>query len=413
MSFQKIVKIKKIESICYFDFLGLALLLSEQANTNMQTQTQPTQTQPTQTPADILQQFSDMLKTHSIVVGDRETLVRLFENIIELCTQIPKAKLKAAVKAATAPAAAKKAPAAAKKAPAAVKKAPATKKAPAAKKLVVEVVGPADAGVCPLESDLAQPVARGRGRPRKFASADAGVDTVGVVETPVGEAEKKKRGRPKKDKSVTISSNDDEDALIAKMIADAKTLNHGDETESEHSDVSVSPVPNHAVCELPMQVEADVPVANELNAKAVKAKAVKAKAVKANTVKEPKEVKAKTVKEPKEVKAKTVKEPKEVKEANEPNVKEVISTIDIVASATSAAPLRENKAHSDGKFYLMANYPRSSFSYSGKTYLRTENDNVYDTMTLELIGVWDHLNHEIIISFDDDEVDELWMSDEE
>ena len=61
----------------------------------------------------------------------------------------------------------------------------------------------------------------------------------------------------------------------------------------------------------------------------------------------------------------------------------------------------------------MANYPRSSFSYSGKTYLRTENDNVYDTMTLELIGVWDHLNHEIITSFDDDEVDELWMSDEE
>jgi len=397
MSFQKIVKIKKIESICYFDFLGLALLLSEQANTNMQTQTQPTQT-----PTDILQQFSDMLKTHSIVVGDRETLVRLFENIIELCTQIPKTKLKAAVKAATAPVATKKTPA--------TKKAPVAKKAPAAKKLVVEVVGPADAGVCPLESDLAQPVARGRGRgrPRKSASADDGVDTVG--ETPAGEAEKKKRGRPKKDKSVTISSNDDEDALIAKMIADAKTLNHGDETESEHSEASVSPVPNHAVCELPMQVEADVPVAKELKAKAVKE-------LKAKAVKEPKEVKTKTVKEPKEVKAKAVKEPKEVKakvvnEPNEVKAKEVISTIDIVASATSAAPLRENKAHSDGKFYLMTNYPRSSFSYSGKTYLRTENDNVYDTMTLELIGVWDHLNHEIITSFDDDE-NELWMSDEE
>jgi hypothetical protein len=188
-------------------------------------------------------------------------------------------------------------------------------------------------------------------------------------------------------------------------------LNHGDETESDHSDVSssgsVSPVPNHVVCELPMQVEADVP---DLKAKAKavkKPKAVKEpKEVKAKTVKEPKEVKAKTVKEPNEVKAKTVKEPKEV------NVK-VISTIDIVASATSAAPLRENKAHSDGKFYLMDNYPRSSFSYSGKTYLRTENDNVYDTMTLELIGVWDHLNHEIITSFDDDDENELWMSDEE
>ena len=393
MSFQKIVKIKKIESICYFDFLGLALLLSEQANTNMQTQTTVTQT-----PADVFQQFSDMLKTHSIVVGDRETLVRLFENIIELCTQIPKTKLKAAVKAATAPAAAKKAPAA--------------NKAPAAKKSVVEVVGPADAGVCPLESDLAQTVVRGRGRPRKSASADAGVDTVG--ETPAGEAEKKKRGRPKKDKSVTISSNDDEDALIAKMIVDAKTLNHGDETESDHSDVSVSPVPNHVVCELPMQVEADVPVAKELKAKAKTVKEpneVKAKAVKKpKEVKEPKAVKA--VKEPKEVKVKAVKEPKEVK-AKEVKAKEVISTIDIVASATSAAPLRENKAHSDGKFYLMANYPRSSFSYSGKTYLRTENDNVYDTMTLELIGVWDHLNHEIITSFDDDDENELWMSDEE
>jgi hypothetical protein len=34
-------------------------------------------------------------------------------------------------------------------------------------------------------------------------------------------------------------------------------------------------------------------------------------------------------------------------------------------------------------------------------------------MTLELIGVWDHLNHEIITAFDDEEVEELWLSDEE
>jgi hypothetical protein len=60
--------------------------------------------------------------------------------------------------------------------------------------------------------------------------------------------------------------------------------------------------------------------------------------------------------------------------------------------------------------------PTTSFTYSGKTYLRTETDNVYDNMTLELIGVWDHLNHEIIHAFDDDEDEEvegLWFSDEE
>ena len=248
-----------------------------------------------------------------------------------------------------------------------------------------------------------------------------------MVQTPAGEAEKKKRGRPKKDKSVTISSNDDEDALIAQMIADAKTLNHGDETESEHSEASVSPVPNHDVCELPMPVEADVPVAKEVKTKEVKAgkvkevktvkvaKEVKAKEVK--TVKVAKEVKAKEPKVAKEVKAKEVKAnevPKEVAAEADRIIAQSLSVANVTASACSAAPLRENKANSDGKFYLMANYPRSSFSFSGKTYLRTENDNVYDTMTLELIGVWDHLNHEIITTFDDEEeVDDLWMSDEE
>jgi hypothetical protein len=201
-----------------------------------------------------------------------------------------------------------------------------------------------------------------------------------------------------------------------------------DQTESEaEEDVegSLSPVCVIAARDAPAQVEADLPVAKESNevtanaVKEVKTKAVKAKAVKevkAKAVKEPKEVKAKAVKEPKEVKVKAVKEVKanevKVKAVKEVKANEVISTIDIVASATSAAPLRENRANSDGKFYLMTNYPRSSFSYSGKTYLRTENDNVYDTMTFELIGVWDHLNHEIITTFDDDE-DELLFSDEE
>ena len=263
-----------------------------------------------------------------------------------------------------------------------------------------------------MESDLAQPAARGRGRPRKSTS-DADVDTVGMVQTPAGEAEKKKRGRPKKDKSVTISSNDDEDALIAKMIADAKTLNHGDETESEPSEASVSPVPNHDVCELPMPVEADVPVAKEVKTKEVKAGKVKeVKTVKVAKEVKAKEVKAKEPKVAKEVKANEV--PKEVAAEADRIIAQSLSVANVTASACSAAPLRENKANSDGKFYLMANYPRSSFSFSGKTYLRTENDNVYDTMTLELIGVWDHLNHEIITTFDDEEeVDDLWMSDEE
>ena len=59
-----------------------------------------TTTTTTQTP-NILDQFSDMLKTHSIIVSDRGTLLRLFENIADLCTQMPKTKLKAAIKAAT------------------------------------------------------------------------------------------------------------------------------------------------------------------------------------------------------------------------------------------------------------------------------------------------------------------------
>jgi hypothetical protein len=368
---------------------------------------QTIQSAQTQTP-DVLQQFSDMLKIHSIIVADRENLVKLFENIIELCTQMPKTKLKAAFKAAT-----KDAAAAAKKAPAA-KKTPATKKAPAAKKAPAvqdavnkeEVVGPADAGVCPLESDIAKPAARGRGRPRKSASTDV---VVGEVETPVGDAEKKKRGRPKKDKSVMISSNEDEDALIAKMIADVKSMkkspmanasaetnDEGDETESDHCDKSVSPVPIHNAYETPMLVEADVSITKKVT-KAPKEKVVKEKVIKEKVIKE-----------------KVVKEPKET--VNKENVtKKTESPAPVAAPVVAAAipvPVRENKAGRDGKFYLMSNFPRTSFSCSGKTYFRTETDNVYDNLTLELVGVWDHLNHEIVTPFDDEDIEELWSDQE-
>ena len=355
---------------------------------------QTIQSAQTQTP-DVLQQFSDMLKIHSIIVADRENLVKLFENIIELCTQMPKTKLKAAVKAAT------------KDAAAAAKKAPAVKKAPAAKKALVskdaankeEVVGPVDAGVCPLESDLAKPAARGRGRPRKSASTDV---VVGGVETPVSDAEKKKRGRPKKDKSVMISSNEDEDALIAKMIADVKSMkkspmanattksNDGDETESDHCDKSVSPVPIHTAYETPMLVEADVSITKKVT-KAPKEKVVKEKVIKEKVVKAPSE---------------TVNKEKVTKKS------ESSAHVAVPVSAATPVHIRENKAGSDGKFYLMPNFPRRSFSCSGKTYFRTETDNVYDNLTLELVGVWDHLNHEIVTPFDDEDIDELW-SDEE
>jgi len=389
----------------------------------MQTQTQ------TQTQSDILQQFSDMLKNHSIVVADRANLVKLLENIVDLCTQMPKTKLKAAVKAAT------KTPAVAK--PAA--KTPAAKKQPVRETLV----GPADAGDCPVMSDLEAP-ARGRGRPRK-------TDATAAVVTD-NDAEKKKRGRPKKDKTVTISSNEDEDALIAKMIADVKknakqsaavamAEEDDDNTESELDEFngeliraeettpvvanSVSPV--HQVepiqPDVPIEVEADVAntktkkqsKAKEPNAKETKAKETKAKEPKA------KEPKAKETKA-KEPKAKETKA-KETKQSDQPTkstADDVVPVPDTVApaaviqgSVSSATPLRENKASSDGNFYLMPNYPRQSFTYNGKTYLRTETDNVYDTMTLEMIGVWDHLNHEIITAFDDEEVEELWLSDEE
>ena len=395
------------------------------------------QTQSDLPQSDILQQFSDMLKSHSIVVADRANLVKLLENIVDLCTQMPKTKLKAAVKAASNPATK-----------------PATKPAAAkaAKKQPVQetLVGPADAGDCPVMSDLKAP-ARGRGRPRK---ADA---TAVTESTPVADndAEKKKRGRPKKDKTVTISSNDDEDALIAKMIADVKkntkqpaaaAEEDDDITESELDEFSDELIraeenhaeENHAVVEIsvspvhqvepihpavPVEVETEVEAvvvnktktnskqAKELKAKETKAKETKAKETKA---KEPK-AKEPKAKEPKakETKVKETKQSIAVEVVPVPATQVVPVSVTAANSATSATPLRENKASSDGNFYLMPNYPRESFTYNGKTYLRTETDNVYDTMTLEMIGVWDHLNHEIITAFDDEEVDELWLSSDE
>jgi hypothetical protein len=232
--------------------------------------------------------------------------------------------------------------------------------------------------------------------------------------TPAGDAEKKKRGRPKKDKSVMISSNEDEDALIAKMISDARAamkndelvrakettptetpVADSDETDTDADENSVSPIHIEMVgSQAPIQVEVDVPVPPTTKGKATKA-AKEPKAAKA--AKEPKAPKA--AKEPKAKASKAVHE-----QPDEPFA---------LVAKTSPLPIRENKASSDGKIYLMPTFPRVSFSHSGQTYFRTETDNVYDNMTLELIGVWDHLNHEIITAFDDEEVEELWLSDEE
>ena len=207
--------------------------------------------------------------------------------------------------------------------------------------------------------------------------------------------------------------------------------------EENHADVANSVSPVHQVDPIhpadPVEVEVESVNKTKTNyTQAKEPKVTKAKEPKVTKVTKAKEPKAKEpkAKEPK-AKEPKAKEPK----AKEPNVTkatksiaEVVPTtpaapvvqttsvsISVTAanSATSATPLREDKASSDGNFYLMSNYPRESFTYNGKTYLRTETDNVYDTMTLEMIGVWDHLNHEIITAFDDDEVDELWLSDEE
>ena len=362
----------------------------------MQTQTQTIQANP----ANILDQFSEMLKTHSIVVPDRDNLLRLFENIVDLCTQMTKTKLKAAIKAAT-----PKPVPEAKKKPAAAKKPVAAKKSVAATE---ELVGPADAGDCPVLSDLSK-APRGRGRPRKESSSSSPVQS----ESSVNDAEKKKRGRPKKDKTVVVSSNEDEDALIAKMISDMKTLQSTSTTfvaiadpdeeveQSEQSEQSVSPVYTAVQSQLaPVVVEADVVEEKKPNAKS-----------KSKSAKEPKPAKEVKPKPAKEAKPKTNDTPVASQGAPAESATPDPTSASVRAPTISVPP-RENKAQSDGKFYLMSGFPRVSFTYNGGTYLRTETDNVYDPLTLELVGVWDHLNHEIIVAFDEEEGD-IWMSDEE
>jgi|UniRef100_A0A6C0LZP6 hypothetical protein len=412
---------------------------------------------------DFIGQFADMLKNHSIVVNDRSTLLKLFENVVDLCTNTTKAKLKAAIKAESADTAAAAAP---------------KKKMPVKEKLVGEM----NAGDCPVISDITpgKPTARGRGRPRKE------VAVVQAVVADAVEGEKKKRGRPKKEKSLVMSSNDDEDALIAQMLGQMKS--HPMSQSSSQSS-SVSPILTAVSAPLePIEVEQDVaadatddvtddeqppaPKTTKAKAKAA-AKEPKTKAAAKEPKAAAKEPKAAN-KEPKaankEPKAAN-KEPKAAKESNaankepkaankepkakesnakEPNAKEsnakesnakesnakepktvaaeadrIVAeslatlaaeypALNVSVSACSASPIRETKAGSDGNFYLMKNFPRSSFTYNGKTYLRTETDNVYDSLTMELIGVWDHLNHEIITPNDDDveDLDALW-SDEE
>ena len=402
------------------------------SDSNMQTQTQ-TQTQSNS--LDILQQFDLLLKNHSIIVSDRENLAKLFDNIVDLCTQMPKTKLKAALKAATQEPKTKAQP---------------KPKAKAQSKPKEVMVGPDGAGDAPMISDLPLvPLARGRGRPRKVAPET----TVAVAEanaTPNAEtAEKKRRGRPKKDKSVTISSNDDEDALIAKMMADVAIMQKEDEisaqaatatavasvasavasvvipdpaTDDDETDDECSPPQGEFTGPL-MRCEEMTPRADSLSPVihatsasfqqlevevSVKAKPSKA----AKAAKEPKAPKAK------EPKAKAVK-----KGANAP-VAEIAAPL--ASFPALDAPLIQPQAQhqmsgpenkeSNGKVYLLAMVPTTSFSYSGKTCLRTETDNVYDNLTYELIGVWDHSNHEIIAAFDDEEgeVEELdWLSDEE
>jgi hypothetical protein len=419
---------------------------------NMTTQTNSTQA------LDVLQQFDALLKNHSIVVTDRENLTKLFQNIVDLCTQMPKTKLKAAIKAAT------QEPKTAK---------PRAKAQPKPKTQPKEtMVGPEGAADAPVISDIvAAPVARGRGRPRKADTVTAPVATAAATAdaNPNAEtAEKKRRGRPKKDKSVTISSNDDEDALIAKMMADvasmqkdedeiaypaeavaavvtadvviadvviADPITDDDETEDEASPYS----PIQTFTGPLMRCEETTPVAESMSPVVqtsspssfqtfdfeVEVPAPPQALKEAKAPKTAKEPKAKAAKEPK---AKVIKSPKEVKAPKEPKAKAAKKDTKVVAVAVAVAPVtkplasftatpihsdsRQENQETNGGIYLMSSVPTTSFSYNGKSYLRTETDNVYDNLTLELIGVWDHSNHEIISAFDNED-DELYFSDEE
>jgi len=384
----------------------------------MQIQTQTTQPIDIQ-PIDILQQFDVLLKNHSIIVTDRENLAMLFEKIVDLCTQMPKTKLKAALKAATKEPKEPKLLINAKKAKAQSK----TKTNPLSQPQ--SMVGPEGAADAPVISDLvAAPAVRGRGRPRKATTEPAPVAT--ATANPNAEtAEKKRRGRPKKDKSVTISSNDDEDALIAQMMLDVASMqkdeevmgvhavdHDGDETDTaDEADEPVAVAETESLSPIVQtspstssfqQLEVEAPSAAPSVIQVTKA----AKATKvAKAAKEPKVAKA--AKEPKAAPVKAAK-PAPVKAAKAVNVAEVIAPAPMTSAATSS---NQENNESNGKIYLLPMVSTDSFSYNGKTYLRTETDNVYDNLTHELIGVWDHANHEIIAAFDDDE--EMYYSDDE
>ena len=377
MSFQKTVGMKKIESDFVFSFLGQCSHKAT-SNYNMQTEIQA----PANQSLDVLQQFDQLLKNHSIVVSDRENLTKLFEHIVDLCTQMPKTKLKAAVKAAT--------------------KEPKPKAQPKPKPKAQEtMVGPEDAADAPVSSDLQTvPVARGRGRPRKTPSDAVGPAAKSADANPNAEtAEKKRRGRPKKDKSVTISSNDDEDALIEQMMADVASMQKNEEPAVVHAHIAVQA---HIAASLASPVDDDEtesegemsPVVHESNSQ------MPSFVVEADVSSNVAATKPKAVKEAK---------PKAVKEAK-PNVEDVQPLASFSNPPEIVIPKTENHVV-NGTIYLQSNFPTSSFTWNGRTYLRTETDNVYDNLTFEMIGVWDHANHEIICAFDDD--DEMCFSDED
>jgi hypothetical protein len=376
----------------------------------------------TQAPVDILHQFDQLLKNHSILVSDRENLTKLFENVVDLCTQTTKAKLKAAIKAATQESK--------------PKAAPKTKAQPKTKTQEI-MVGPEGAADAPMLSDTVVPApARGRGRPRKNTE-NTMAPVKSADEKPNSEpAEKKRRGRPKKDKSVTISSNDDEDALIEQMMADVASMQKDEPTpapvavvptaasqfvddDETDTDDEMSPVLHPTSSQvIEIEVEADVPSVSS----PAKTKSGKAKVVKEPKPKAVKEPKPKAVKEPKAVEPKAVK-PKAAKESKseavKPNAvmeehKQVEAVHEPLASfskpMSKTVPKTENYLV-NGTIYLQDNFPTRSFSWNGKTYLRTEMDNVYDNITFEMVGVWDHVNREVIHAFDDD--DEMYFSGEE
>jgi hypothetical protein len=279
-------------------------------------------------------------------------------------------------------------------------------------------------------SDLPEvKVARGRGRPRKTTETAAipTADANPTAET----AEKKRRGRPKKDKSVTISSNDDEDALIEKMMADVASMQKHDVAVVIADPADDEPEPYSPIQPFTgplMRCESLSPVVQtssasssssfqqfEVEAPTTTIPAPKA-ATKTKSIKEPK---AKEPKTPKETKApKETKTPKETK-APKKGAKASVVAAEVVAplASFSAIPThsdsRQENQETNGRIYLIATatVPTTSFTHNGHTYLRTETDNVYDNLTHELIGVWDHSNHEIIAAFDD-EFEEIW-SDEE